>query len=220
MLPSFRDLLHKILDASLGKQVFLVVFFILIIIVLILLFTSGLTGSKSLDSIKDYVPNFVIRWLTDSGVTDERLRHKEKTMFGYFNTLNEKGTTVCMEETLSLKFYENDRIEADGEANVHKKDGGQIKRRWKYVGFKHGNDISLSFVAKESLGGSAGVLYLLPKGAENVGYWLGEDLPLGHRVQCPYLLTDSKKQTDKTCKEKWPEVFKPACKVLEPSNLN
>ncbi|MGY6217798.1 hypothetical protein ACW73L_21775, partial [Methylolobus aquaticus] len=72
---------------------------------------------------------------------------------------------------------------------------------------RHGNSISLAYIAKSNLPTGTGVYYLMEHGSYYAGYWMGVDFPLGHKVQCPYLLTSLEKPETESCEHRWPETF-------------
>ena len=190
---------------------------LLIVVILLILYVAGPFSCKLKDGFT-------------CGFTNKG-SYEEKKMYGYFNTLDEKEQTTCMEETLSLKFYDDDTIEGKSEAMVHKMNGEQEKRIWQHLGFIRPNlEISLSYRTKEiqttatevKTGAAVktepgtGVYYLMsqPPRKNYIGYWLGLDYPHGFLVQCPYVLTESQKEKNKTCKDKWPNVFDKSCMRL------
>jgi hypothetical protein len=135
-------------------------------------------------------------------------QYESKLMHGYFYTLDEKGGTVCVSEHLNLKFYEDKiTVKSDSEGNVHNEDGKLINNGWLQSGFRHGNSISLAYVTKSNSPTGTGVYYLMENGSYYSGYWMGLDFPLGHKVQCPYLLTSIEKPETESCERRWPETF-------------
>lgn len=147
---------------------------------------------------------------------------EEKRMTGYFYTLDDKGGTVCVSENIVLKFYEDKAtIEGHSSGEVHSKGGMLISKQWLLSGFRHGNDLSLAYTTDSNLRTGAGVYYPMEMGEEYAGYWLGLDFPLGHKVQCPALLTPNKKQVNETCEQRWPRVFTGnPCVILEEKGAN
>ena len=82
---------------------------------------------------------------------NEEVSYEETTKYGYFSTLDAReDTQKCMEEVFSMKFYADNRIEAESKANVHTNDGTMEETIWQHVGFSHGNDISLSYLSKKN----------------------------------------------------------------------
>ena len=133
---------------------------------------------------------------------------EKKLLNGYFYTLDDVGNTVCVSEKLQLKFYEDHyTVKASSGGNVHDKDGHLIKSKWIQIGFRHGNNLALAYITDSNSPTGTGVYYLMARGNEYAGYWLGLDFPLGHKFQCPYILTPSEKPEDQTCEDRWPEVF-------------
>ncbi len=152
-----------------------------------------------------------------SGEFGNKSTPEEKRMTGYFYTLDDKGKTVCFSENIVLKFYE-DKVTVDGHsgAKVHQKDGTLINREWLLTGFRHENNLSLAYITNSNSPTGAGVYYLMERGDEYAGYWLGLDLPLGHKVRCPYLLTTNEKPVNETCEQRWPDIFtRDPCVILE-----
>ena len=203
-LQKILEELRKIGNLPPGGKRFIV--FLLVFIALI----SALRWVSALDYIKKFLPAsipFSDAWHSEAP--------EEKTYFGYFHTLNDKKQTVCVKETISLKFYGDNRIEGESKAPVHTSTGTTENSVWQYMGFRHGDDISLSYITNRNPPRGTGVYYLLPAGKDFIGYWLGRDFPDGHRVQCAYVLTESEMKTGKTCAENWPNAFKKKeCKII------
>lgn len=143
------------------------------------------------------------------------MKYDEKEFIGYFLTLDAKGKETCLEETIKMRFFnDNKTVEGHAEGNVHDHNGSLVKRTWTYRGFRHGNDIALAYVTEDRLPTGNGIYYLLSRGGDYSGYWMGIDFPTDVRVQCPYVLSTTKKRGSETCDQVWPDVFKQGCRVL------
>ena len=144
-------------------------------------------------------------------------KYESKRMFGYFYTLDNKGDTVCVSEQLNLRFYEDKiTVKSESGGKVHDKDGKLISGGWIQSGFRHGNSISLAYITNGNSPTGTGVYYLMENGTEYSGYWMGLDFPLGHKVQCPYLLSPTEKSETETCEHRWPDVFNGSpCVILK-----
>ena len=137
-----------------------------------------------------------------------KISYEEKDMYGYFYTLDHEGKSVCMEERLNLRFYDDNTIQGAATGPVHKDDGTKEIKTWKLIGFRHGNDYALSYRTASPQSTGTGVFYLMSGTASPEGYWLGVDFPEGHRVQCLYVLSESRQDLsicerigqDKKCK--------------------
>ena len=143
---------------------------------------------------------------TTKKLEPEEQTPKEKTMFGYFQTFDDKGKTLCMSEKFKLKVSGHS-VEGRSEGKVHKNDGTLTSKKWKQKGFRHGNTWSLAYLTDSNSPTGTGVYYLMSSGGEYVGYWLGLDFPSDSKVQCPYVLTEYEKGENETCKDRWPEIF-------------
>ncbi len=141
--------------------------------------------------------------------------YEEKEFNGYFYTLDDQGKNTCANEKIKIRFYDdNITIAAYAEGTVHDHNGSLIKRTWTYRGYRHGNDLALAYVTADKLPTGNGIYYLLSRGGDYAGYWMGTDFPTDARVQCPYVLTRTEKRGNESCEKLWPDVFVAECTHL------
>lgn len=137
-----------------------------------------------------------------------------KRYYGYLHTLNHAGDTVCVEELLDLEFHPDGQIEGEIKGNPHTASGGREPRTWDTFGYRHGSEISLVYRTTGQPRSGHGVYFLMGRGVDKVGYWLGTDFPNGENVRCRYVLTDRQKDAGR-CEENWPDVFSnQSCEIL------
>lgn len=189
---------------SLHKSVWILLIIAFLVLVVIL-YLSGSRFDCGMDGEK-FVCGFT-----------KHMKFQEKDMTGYYYSLDEKGETFCSKEKFNIKFYE-DKITVLGHSvgDSSEKDGTPTAHRWIQSGYRHGNNISLAYVEDSNSPSGAGVYYLMENGSEYSGFWLGKDFPLGHKVQCPYVLTARELSYGVTCEQRWPKVFNEnsVCKIL------
>ncbi|NOU12039.1 MAG: hypothetical protein HOO98_18770 [Nitrospira sp.] len=143
-------------------------------------------------------------------------RYEEKPFHGYYYTLDDHGQTTCGHERINVRFFEdNITLEAFAEGTVHDRNGSQVNRTWTYKGFRHGNDLALAYVTADKLPTGNGIYYLLSRGGDYAGYWMGIDFPTDVKVQCPYVLTQAEKRGNETCEKLWPNVFNKQCVQIQ-----
>ena len=148
----------------------------------------------------------------DDGQTSQpaTTEYEESEMIGYYYTLDDKKNSVCTQENLTMKWFDDGKkISGHAEADVHKSGGGMVKRHWIYEGVRHGNDLSLFYITDKVAPTGVGVNYLMSMGGAYSGYWLGIDFPSGDRVQCPYVLVNASDEMhmNETCETRWPDIF-------------
>lgn len=135
---------------------------------------------------------------------------------GYYYTLDDQGVDKCGHEKIKVKFFEdNITIEAFASGTVHDHNGSPVVRTWTYKGYRHGNDLALAYVTADKLPTGNGIYYLLSRGGDYAGYWMGTDFPTDARVQCPYVLTQVEIRGNESCEKMWPDVFGKKCVHLK-----
>ncbi|MEO8327577.1 MAG: hypothetical protein ABI618_17125, partial [Nitrospirota bacterium] len=90
---------------------------------------------------------------------------------------------------------------------VKDRDGSLIERSWIHRGYKHGNNLAVSYVTEAKPTTGNGVYYLIQTNGDYAGFWIGVDWPSGKTIRCPYLLTRTEKRGNETCEDRWPYVF-------------
>lgn len=152
---------------------------------------------------------FSCGFVSDTNVTHDKY-------FGYFYDWDEKKRTYCSYEIVDITFSDDElSVQAKTTGKVKDRDGSLVERSWIHRGYKHGNNLAISYVTESKPTTGNGVYYLVQNQGDYAGFWVGVDWPSGKIIHCPYLLTKTEKRGNESCEDRWPQIFSKSNACIE-----